>query len=151
MSKLAKFLGLTWSERRCFLFALVFLPITALRLRLFGFQRTHAAMAGAGFNGATTDDSTLARARQTARMVAAAARYGPYRATCLPLSLALIRLLHRQGIEADLCIGVSKAAPGFDAHAWVEHRGLPLIDNQDVHERFAAFEKAVPPGAAAPR
>ena len=151
MSKLAKFLELTWPERRCFLIALVLLPMTALSLRLFGFQRTHAAMAGTGFNGATADDITLSRARQTARIVAAAARYGPYRATCLPISLVLVRLLRRQGIDADLRLGVSKAAPGIEAHAWVEHRGMPLVGNQGIHERFAVFDKAVPPGVAAPK
>ena len=151
MSRLAKFLELSWPERRCFLFALVLLPMTALSLRLFGFQRTHAAMAGTGFSGATADGITLSRARKTARIVTAAARYGPHRATCLPISLVLVRLLHRRGIDADLRLGVSKAAPGIEAHAWVEHRGMPLVENQDVHERFAVFDKAVSPGAAAPR
>lgn len=151
MSKLAKFLGLTWPERRYFLFALVLLPMTALSLRFFGLRRTQAGLAEADCRCATPDDTALPRARQTARMVAAASRHGPYRATCLPMSLVLMRLLHRQGIDADLRLGVSKAAPGIEAHAWVEHRGLPLIENHDVHERFAVFDKAVPPGAAAPR
>ena len=151
MSRLTKFLALTWLERRCFLIALVFLPITALNLRLFGFRRTRAALARADCTCATPGDIALSLARQTARMVAAAARYGPYRATCLPISLVLMWLLHRQGIDADLRLGVSKKAPGIEAHAWVELRGLPLIDNQDVNERFAAFDEAVPPGAAAPK
>ena len=151
MSRLAKFLGLTWQEQRLLVRALLLLPITALSLRLFGFQRTQAALSGADFNGATSGDNALSRVRQTARIVAAAAKYGPFRSTCLPMSLALRWLLHRQGIDADLRLGVSRVAGRIEAHAWVEYRGLPLIEDQDVHARFAAFDDAVPPGAAAPR
>jgi hypothetical protein len=151
MSRLAKFRDLTWPERRLLFVALVLLPMTALGLRLFGFRRTQAVLHEDVFCGAGSHDGDLARAQKTARIVAAAARYGPYRATCLPVALTLGRLLQGRGIATELRLGVSKADARLDAHAWVEYQGVPLIDLRDVHQRYAAFDKAVPPAAAAPK
>jgi hypothetical protein len=151
MSKLAKLFELTWPEQRLLFLALVLLPMTALGLRLFGFRRTQAALAAPGFKGAAADDSTLSQARKIARMVAAAARHGPYRASCLPTALTLGRLLYRQGIGSELRLGVSKAAGRLEAHAWVEHRGLPLIEDGDVHRQYAAFERAISVALMGPR
>jgi hypothetical protein len=44
---------------------------------------------------------------------------------CLSTSLVLTALLARRGIPATLVIGV-RPDP-FAAHAWVEHRGRPLL------------------------
>jgi hypothetical protein len=49
----------------------------------------------------------------------------PHDPRCLTTSLVLTALLARRGIPAKLVIGV-RADP-FAAHAWVEHRGRPLI------------------------
>jgi hypothetical protein len=151
MSKLAKFRDLTWPERRLLFLALVLLPMTALGLRLFGFRRTRAVLNADDFSGARFNGGDWSRAQQTARIVAAAARYGPYRATCLPMALTLGRLLQGQGIETKLRLGVSKADARLDAHAWVEYQGAPLIDHGDVHQRYAALDRAVPPAATAPK
>ena len=150
MTKLKKFRELTWPERRIFFLALALLPMTALGLRLFGFRRTHAALTRAVFEGAADDDSTLLQARNTARMVAAAARYGPYRASCVPLSLTLQCLLRRRRIETDLRLGVSKVAARLEAHAWVEYQGVPLIEDRSTGARFASFKQVILPAAAAP-
>jgi hypothetical protein len=45
---------------------------------------------------------------------------------CLIRSLVVLRLLHRRGIPARLVVGV-RDDRGFGAHAWVEHRGLPVL------------------------
>jgi len=42
-------------------------------------------------------------------------------------------------------IGVRKATGRFEAHAWVELRGVVLNDSADVRERFAAFDRAIRP------
>ncbi len=147
MSRFARFRLLTWPERRLFFGALVMLPATALALRLLGLRRVHAALRRAGC--ASNNSVGPARARhhvgRVTRLVAAAARHGPYKATCLPRSLALQWLLRRRGIESDLRVGVRKVAGGLEAHAWLEHEGLPLIDAPDVRERYAAFDQAIAP------
>jgi hypothetical protein len=53
-----------------------------------------------------------------------AGRYVPG-ATCLAKSLALARMLRKNGVAANVRIGV-KAAGAFEAHAWVEVNGVSL-------------------------
>ena len=128
------------------------LPMVASGLRLIGFIRVQARLAkAAGNSAAAAGDRTLSDARRLARIVAAAARHGPYRAPCLPTSLTLWWLLRRDGFPADLRIGVNKAAGRLEGHAWVEFRGRPLIDADDVPTRFATLEQAVPRTAAKSR
>lgn len=79
----------------------------------------------------------LARAFAVARAVRRAATFGPVRARCLARSLAIVRLLAREGIGgAHIRIGVRRADGKFEAHAWVEHSGRPV---SDPVERVAAF------------
>jgi hypothetical protein len=46
---------------------------------------------------------------------------------CLTRSVVLMRLLARRDVETTLIIGV-RTAPSFGAHAWIEHRGKPLLE-----------------------
>lgn len=50
----------------------------------------------------------------------------PFDSRCLVRSLVLTRLLARRGIETRFVIGVS-SKDEFEAHAWVELGGLPLL------------------------
>jgi len=56
----------------------------------------------------------------------------------------LLRALKRRGIESDLRIGVRKEANGFEAHAWVEHEGLVLLDPLGSSHRFTPFDEPIP-------
>ena len=147
IAKLAKFRRLSRADRALVLRALAILPATALGLRLIGLKRVQAALGLLSPARPAIDASDAAAiARRVARWVAAAARQGPYRAKCLPTALALQSMLRRHGIEADLRLGVRRWSGRLEAHAWVEHRGEPLIDAADVAERFPAFAEAI--GAA---
>jgi hypothetical protein len=139
---------LSAAERLVLAQALTLLPLTALALRVLGFRRwqaTLARLAPAGDTPAGKDEMLAQRGRAIARLVEAAARRGPYRATCLPRSLTLWWLLRRQGIDAELRIGVRKDAGPFEAHAWVEWRGRVLNDADSVRARYAAFDRAIGP------
>ena len=50
-------------------------------------------------------------------------RVGPYQPRCLVSALVLYRLLHEQGDEAELVIGLPTEASDQTAHAWVELDG----------------------------
>jgi len=81
-------------------------------------------------------------------MVRAAARNGLGNPSCLEESLVLAHLLRRQGIEAQLRIGVKKDAPKFEAHAWVECAGTALNETEALHDHYAPFEAeftSIPP------
>ena len=136
------------------------LPVVALLLRMIGYNRTMTLLnktipgAQAHVNtpcnplpsgegrvretGALDNDIT--RARLLARMVSIAAKYGPYHANCLKQSLVLYWLLSRRRIPAEIRFGVRKeATQGFNAHAWVEHAGINLCDNDVMQQQIAPF------------
>lgn len=83
------------------------------------------------------------------RAVASAARHA--RASCLERSLLLWYLLRRQGVAAELRIGVRKAGSALQAHAWIEVGGQVLADTADARIHFTPFEQAIAPGTADPR
>lgn len=52
----------------------------------------------------------------------------PFESRCLMRSLVLLRLLARRGETADLVIAARPGeVDGFDAHAWVEMGGHPVL------------------------
>jgi hypothetical protein len=149
-NKWAAWRALPAAHRLLLVRALVTLPLTALGLRVLGVRRMLAfAERAASADRNVADERDVVRA--TSRLVAAAARHGPYRASCLPVALALKRLLARRGIATELRIGVASAGGELDAHAWLEYRGQPLIDGPDVHGRFHSFDAALTSGSPVTR
>ena len=90
-------------------------------------------------------EEVLAVAETVVRLVSNASRHGLIATNCLPQSLLVWWLLRREGIEAELRIGVRKQQDKFEAHAWVELFGQALNDQADVEQRFAAFDAAILP------
>jgi hypothetical protein len=136
---LTRFRELTARDRRVFITALVLLPVAAAIVRVVRFTTVERWLAHAPKRYAGRDEAASARA--VARMVVAAANRGPYKPACLPISVVLQWLLRRQGIDATLCLGVRRRDGRLDAHAWVEHRGQPLLDALAGHERLADFDR----------
>jgi hypothetical protein len=140
--------GLLWR-------ALVLLPLTTIALRVLGFRRWHAALARLGSaefsSAAVPARSPTEKAQLTTRLVQVASREGLCRTNCLEQSVVLWWLLRRQGISSDLRIGVCKSGDGVAAHAWVEIAGMVLNDAQDVHQHYAAFDRAIAAAEVEPR
>lgn len=80
-----------------------------------------------------------------------ARRHGPYSGTCLSQSLALRWLLGRAGIETELCFGARREQGRFEAHAWLEHHGVPIDESPDVARRLTRFDVPQAPSAARER
>ncbi|MGB0094481.1 MAG: lasso peptide biosynthesis B2 protein [Solirubrobacteraceae bacterium] len=57
----------------------------------------------------------------------------PTDSRCLVQSLVLSRLLSARAISSTLVVG-ARPEPRFDAHAWVEHEGLPVLPPQGFDE-----------------
>lgn len=145
MRRWRRFVALDPAQRRTFLQAIALLPVAALGLRWLGLRRIQRLFAVPVSGGVHPG------AEETARLVAAAARHGPYRASCLPTALTLQWLLRRQGIEAELRLGVRKERERLEAHAWLEHEGRPLMDTREDLEPYAAFDRAVADSAGPSR
>jgi hypothetical protein len=124
-----------------FLRAALLLPLISLLLRLRGFRATQGLLRK--FLGPTNDNPNEtnyeSRIALTSRMVLAAARHCPMRATCLERALCLWWLLARQGIVAQFRIGVKKEGEKFTAHAWVEYNGVGIGEPEASHLHYAAF------------
>jgi hypothetical protein len=138
----ASFFALSWWERKVLAQALMLLPLTALALPVVPVRKLSI-----GVNRSRTRrDHDYATADRVAHMVAAAAAYGPYRATCLPQSIVLQWLLRRNGIPSELRYGARRVDGNVTAHCWVELDGRPLIDSAAVRREFTVLE----PSAACP-
>jgi hypothetical protein len=120
--------ALPWRERLLLPRLVLWLALVDLGLRLAGYARLRAGcdrLGGRGpFRAATLDD--LAAAHRLAELAAIAGRRGPRAATCLRQALVVGTLLRRQGLDAQLRIGVQPDAERFGAHAWVELGGVAL-------------------------
>ncbi len=141
---------LPWSERRSAAAALLALTGIRLALTSLGFRRVHGMLArwAAAPAPATQRPPAhrAARAAATLRALERAAGCGPSRPSCLPRSLTLWWLLRRQGLPAELRIGVRREGDRLEAHAWVEQDGVVLGDHADVHDRFHAFVGSIQTG-----
>jgi hypothetical protein len=67
-----------------------------------------------------------AEARRVGRVVGMVLGVLPTDSRCLIRSLVVTRVLARRGIPSRLVIGV-RSRSGFEAHAWVEHDGAPIL------------------------
>jgi len=141
LDRYRKFQRLSRTEQKLFIRALALLPVVVSSHRLFGFTKTHSFLCHRKPRRTGAVSEITGHAASTARMIAAAARYGGVRANCLARSEALWWMLWRAGIASDLRIGVRKSHGDFTAHAWVEWQGRVLNDSADVHEHFAALER----------
>jgi hypothetical protein len=143
-ARLRRFRALERPAQRLFLRALLLLPLVSLSLRWRGFRGTQATLERFLSNGSAGQDSAEVdkRAALTAHMVNVADRCGLVHPSCLPKSLTLWWLLGRQGIAADLRIGIRKENEKFAAHAWVERNGVALNEPEEHHLHYAAFDAA---------
>jgi len=76
---------------------------------------------------------------KVARFSSFVARFPTTWGRCLQRSLITYRLLNGYGTPARLCLGVSRAAPGGDGHAWVVRLGdggRAFAEAADPRERF---------------
>jgi len=116
-------------------------------LRLRGYGKTFTSLQKRiQFQANRTESGPEAReeVQATCRIVRAALRYSLAQYSCLEESLTLWYLLRKQGIPACLRIGVRKENEKFEAHAWVEHGGEALNQDEAMHRHYAAFEEDMP-------
>jgi hypothetical protein len=133
----ARLRALTLQDQLALACAYAWLALFWLALRWVGFVRLDRLLEGREHGAACVPPSEVARLAHIIRM--ASNRSGRW-ATCLTRSMLLRWWLRRRGMVTQLCIGVRLAHGVLDAHAWVEHEGVPVNDSRavvDQYERFA--------------
>lgn len=143
MRRLRRALAMPLAERCVLAEAVVLLGFAAASLKVLGMRRTRAILT----RWIPSGSPTPLDAASLARLVKAAARHGPVRAKCLSAAVTLESLLRRHGMEGELRLGVRKHQGRLEAHAWVEHRAVALMEAPDIHSRYAAFRESLAPRA----
>jgi transglutaminase superfamily protein len=93
------------------------------------FRHAVGGLRAAPANRPVSGDPVIA-GRRLGSAVVRTLRLLPTDSRCLMRSLVLTRLLARRGIASTLVIGV-RSGESFEAHAWVEHAGAPLLHPGD--------------------
>lgn len=146
---LTKFLDLSWGERWLLAEATVFLlPGAAVAARVARWVPVRGEVDAAPGTVAEAREASPAvadvmRARSVARLVRAAARYGPLRGNCLERAVATKWALARRDIEAEIRVGVRREEGRIEAHAWVECGGVVVDDDPDIRLRFQPLPAAL--------
>jgi hypothetical protein len=134
MKRVRQFAELTRQERGLLLRAAVLVAGVRVALWTMPFRWVRFVLGG---RRAVSPNLEVIRVKRLAWAVQAAARRIPG-ASCLTQALALQYLLARAGESAEVHIGVAKdGARGFEAHAWLEHRGSILVGDNGELERYA--------------
>lgn len=118
---------------------MILIPAAAVIVRLTGVNRMLNSLRRPTRTRSTGEEA-LAGARGAARAVARASSRGPYAGNCLSRSIALMWLLRRHGVPADLRFGARTSEGKLLAHAWVETQGTVLNDSPAVDRRFSRFD-----------
>jgi hypothetical protein len=143
---LAAFLRKPSREQRLLAAAAALHVIVAIAVRILPFGRVRRLLDPISRGGHRPQRAAGAEGRviQAVRTVSAALPG----ATCLTEALVARVLLRRVACETTLCFGVSNERPAgrrFDAHAWLERRGLTLVGHRDI-----VYAPLVPPTRCAP-
>lgn len=138
--RLARLLGLGWGDRLRLVGCVIGLPLVDASLSLFGYARTRRLVERVSQHprprAAGPDD--FAAAIALAELAGIAGRHGVVRATCLRQSLLLHGWLRRRGLQPALQIGVIGRDGPFEAHAWIELEGRPLLPRDAGHRTFVS-------------
>lgn len=132
MSALHKFWRLSGSDRRLLLDAAIWLAAYRVALWVLPWNRLAAPR--------PLRDAQPSQPVSVERMewaVRTASRRIPA-ANCLTAALALHHLMTRARYDSSIHIGVAKTpARGFEAHAWVEHDGVTLLNSAGEIAHYA--------------
>jgi len=145
MNFITKFQSLSLDDYRVLFWANALLPVTALRLRFRGFRRAHAWAKEGPVHRTLRSLDTVNRPIHMGKMVNFVATHGLYRANCLCRSLVLLKLMLREGYDAELKVGIAverkdQSQSILAAHAWVEYQGVVINDQANVAKKHAVFD-----------
>lgn len=115
------------------------IPVTELSIRIIGIQRSITLICKPHRFVLVEQNDQLPNAKSILRALKMGVQQTFWKGSCLSRSIVLHRLLIKNGISSEFCIGV-RNKPKFKAHAWVEHNGKPLNADQRVHQNYQLVE-----------
>jgi hypothetical protein len=147
MNKLRRFLQLSRVERGWLLRAMLWVLGIDLLLNLRGFHwvQTHIVRLGrsaASRKGVSSLAWSVDQVERCVCLVRSATTHHLYPMHCLTRALTAQALLAREGVDAELRIGVQRAGAQVEAHAWLEYQGRPVGERNSVLDTFAVLAQA---------
>jgi hypothetical protein len=115
------------------------LPTIEVLIKFIGVQRTILLVCKPGSFRRIDENDNLSNAKGVLRSLKLGVEQTFWKGNCLSRSIVLHRLLNKNGISSRLCIGV-RNKPKFKAHAWVEHKNIPLNAGKRVHKNYQVIE-----------
>lgn len=114
--------------------AAALIPLMTAGVSMLGCERVLRWAAGCELEGSDTPVSAppVSDTVRVVRAVRRAAFRSPYHGNCLSRSLALVWLLRRRGVDAQLRLGARVADGRLEGHAWVERDGVVLNDQPEI-------------------
>lgn len=127
-----------------FLKAYLLIPVISVAMSLFGFAKVYDWITKTGVDKSRR--FLLNKQQKVAEKiyfcVEAACHYHFLRAQCLHRSLIGFYFLKQRGIRVNLCIGVTKDADAFQAHAWLEYEGMVLGESPQVQAVYSLLMRS---------
>lgn len=130
-SRVAALQALSRPDRWLLLHAWFAVSVVGVALKVASFQRVHSILRRCAprADRHAKQQRASASVLQVAHLVAVAARHTFLPNSCLHRSLALWWLLERRGFASRLEFGARKRNGAFEAHAWVEHDGVAVLED----------------------
>jgi len=86
---------------------------------------------------ATAPEAVMLRTLRNYHALRRAFKQGRSAHDCLFRSLALAAVLQRQGVDADLCVGIIDLP--FSSHAWVEAHGFVVNESLSKCQKYTVI------------
>ena len=136
--RLDRWRGLDWRQRRILIGCSLGVAAVHTSLALLGYARTRGGVEACSRHRAprSATPSELASARELAWLAALAGRQAVGEAACLRRSLLIYGLLRRRGLKPVLQLGIGPQGATFQAHAWVDLEGAPLLESDAAFRPF---------------
>jgi hypothetical protein len=125
----AKWLCLSWQQRKLLIVSMLLLPVMAVALRVFGLSTMCQWLNQSEKTSHPELSNHHKSALEIARMVDIAATRGFYKANCLKKTLVTKWWLNREHLAGDLVFGVrleKDSTTKLNAHAWLECNEINL-------------------------
>jgi hypothetical protein len=123
------------------------LPLTQVRLCLFGFRRRKELIEKvsppSNIPQSSPEDLQRKMALRIVRAVRSVDLHGPTNSNCLERSMVLSWLLRRDAFEGELHISACIKGGRFEAHAGVELGGEVLNNGAEAHRHYARFDSPI--------
>lgn len=132
--KLFRFAGRPWVDKKLFVQALFLLYYMKFQLRRYDFK-TLAQRYNIKVSDPQQDLEPTSELLKIGWAVKKAARFLPWRGSCLLQALTLQRMCIDRQLHADIFFGVTKREGELHAHAWTK-AGDTFLTGRDGHRAF---------------